>query len=187
MPELPRGSKEAVDGSIGVPTLAESLTAAEPMLRAFARRLLGNTRLAQEIDDVVQDTFTRALRGAAGYDPNRALEPWLRGICVRVAADRQRIVGIGRADRAELEPEALVDPRAERPIAALDARDELARRLGTLPAADRDLLLAFHRDGRSIAELATEQGAPQGTVKSRLSRARRTLAELARARDEDGR
>ncbi|QDU86517.1 ECF RNA polymerase sigma factor SigW [Planctomycetes bacterium Pla163] len=177
------------------------------MLRAFARRLLGSTRLAQEIDDVVQDTFTRALRGAATYDPERALEPWLRGICVRVAADRQRTLageraageGVGRAstggERArggrsggeELEPESVLDPRAERPIAALDARDELTRRLAALPAADRDLLLAFHRDGRSIADLADEIGAPEGTVKSRLSRARRTLADLARAREEDRR
>jgi RNA polymerase sigma factor (sigma-70 family) len=191
VPNIPRGPKEAVDGPTRVTTLAGSLAAAEPMLRAFAQRLLRSTRLAQEIDDVVQESFTRALRGAAGYDPSRPLEPWLRGICVRAAADRQRTVGgeramgSGQAGGEDLGPEHVLDPGADRPVAALDARDELTLRLAALPAADRELLLAFHRDGRAIADLAVELGAPEGTVKSRLSRARRTLAELARAREED--
>ena len=158
--------------------LGDALAAAEPALRAFVQRAVGGGPLRQELDDVVQDTLAKALRGAAGYDPTRPLEPWLFGIAVRAVADRYR----ARRAPADADLDALEDARAQRPALAIDARDEVERRLRALAAADRRLLLALHRDGRSVAEVAREAGVPVGTIKSRLSRARRALAESARAR-----
>lgn len=163
---------------------AAAFASAEPALRAFARRMVGGGVLRQELDDVVQDTFARALRGAAGFDPERPLAPWLFGICARVVADRHRARRASGAATLEGAVAAdAIDPGAVDGLRAFDARDELERRLRALPRSDRELLLAFHRDGRSVAELARAAGAPTGTIKSRLSRARRALAELVERED----
>jgi RNA polymerase sigma-70 factor (ECF subfamily) len=144
--------------------------------------LLGHTPFAQEIDDVVQETLTRALKSAHTHDESRALEPWLSGICVRVAADRvsarRRAAGTGELADAE-------EPAVRGEHVAVDARDELERRLRVLGAREREVLLLFHRDGWSVARIADHLAAPAGTIKSLLSRARRALAEHA-AEHEDG-
>lgn len=158
---------------------------AQDALRAFAGRLLGRTHLAQEIDDVVQETLTRALRSAHTHDEGRPLEPWLCGICVRVAADRHRA---RQAARLWTEPLDAAGTRAAEPTErgghfAVDARDELARRLAVLGRRERTALVAFHRDGWSVARIAGALGVPAGTVKSLLSRARRALAAEGATRD----
>ncbi|MEZ5977580.1 MAG: sigma-70 family RNA polymerase sigma factor [Planctomycetota bacterium] len=153
---------------------AERVAAAEPAVRAFAGRLLGRTPFAQEIDDVVQDTLARALRSAHSLDASRPIEPWLRGICVRVAADRAR----GGRERLADDASAASEPSIEGDADRVDARDELERRLAVLAPLQRELLLAFHREGRSVAELAREHALPEGTVKSHLHRARRALRAI---------
>jgi len=204
VPESDRS--EAVDGAMATrrADFDARLALAQGALRAFAGRLLGRTNLAQEIDDVVQETLTRALRSAHTHDEARALEPWLCGICVRVAADRHRArqmerLGVARVDSTRLgahdvgagrrgTPTSNIDAAASEPAErggqfAVDARDELVRRLARLGRRERAALVAFHRDGWSVARIAAAMGAPTGTVKSLLSRARRALAADA---DEDG-
>jgi RNA polymerase sigma-70 factor, ECF subfamily len=150
------------------------LAAARPAVRAFAGRLLGHTPFAQEIDDVVQETLTRALKSAHTHDGSRALEPWLAGICVRVAADR-----VSAARRSSSDMDDVPEPAARGEQPAVDASDELERRLRVLGAREREVLLLFHRDGWSVARIAEHLAAPAGTIKSLLSRARRALAEHA--------
>jgi len=161
------------------PSFDIRLAAARPSVRAFAGRLLGHTPFAQEIDDVVQETLTRALKSAHTHDESRALEPWLSGICVRVAADRvaARRRAAGTGELAETE-----EPAVRGEHVAVDARDELEQRLRVLGAREREVLLMFHRDGWSVARIAEHLAAPAGTIKSLLSRARRALAA-----DEEGR
>jgi RNA polymerase sigma-70 factor (ECF subfamily) len=166
------------------PSFDVRLAAARPAVRAFAGRLLGHTPFAQEIDDVVQETLTRALKSAHSHDESRALEPWLSGICVRVAADR-----VAARRRAASDVSDVPEPAVRGDHVAVDARDELERRLRVLGAREREVLLLFHRDGWSVARIAEHLAAPAGTIKSLLSRARRALAEHAAehaAEHEDG-
>lgn len=148
--------------------LSARLPRALPVLEAFAARLVRGTPLAREAADLVQETLARALRGAATFDPTRPLEAWLQGICVRVAAERF----VAR----KMAPQALLDqPAAPQDAPRLDSRDELVHLLGSLPERERAVLLEFHAQGRSIAEIARQRQVPEGTVKSWLHRARRTL------------
>jgi len=70
------------------------------------------------------------------------------------------------------------------PAAEAGVGESVEALLMPLAAVERDVLLRFHRDGRSVREIARALGMPEGTVKSHLHRARRRLAELARVSED---
>ena len=77
------------------------------------------------------------------------------------------------------------DP-AEQAVAAADADARWARvmdAIGTLPQAERQVLLLFAWEELSYDEIALALGVPVGTVRSRLSRGRARLAALTQGRD----
>ena len=156
--------------------LAGQLDALRPFVTGLARR--GPPALDPE--DLLQDVMERALRYRHAHDPGRALLPWLRRVAFRVFLDQREAL---RRRPAPAEDLAAV-PAPER-APRLDQADELGRLLAALPAVERRVLLAFHRDGLSIAEVAAATGLPAGTVKSHLHRARRRLAD--QPRPEEGR
>jgi RNA polymerase sigma-70 factor (ECF subfamily) len=152
--------------------VAERLTAELPRLRSLLRGLLGAR--AAEADDLAQDVAARALRHAPAFDSTRPLWPWLRRMAVRAAIDHH-----GRAERTastEVELSDRADPRAPAEAEARAQREQLDRLLQRLSRPQREVLVRFHRDGRSVAEIAAELRCPEGTVKSHLHRARRRLA-----------
>lgn len=143
-------------------------------LYAYVRSQVRDESLAEE---VVQDTFVAAWRGAAGFEGRSSVASWLFGIARRQARDRMR--------RAvpEMEPvDALVempgnDRGPEAAALASASRAELAGALERVPALDREVLLlafAYELSGPEIAEVL---GIPAGTVKSRLFNARRRMRE----------
>jgi RNA polymerase sigma-70 factor (ECF subfamily) len=84
---------------------------------------------------------------------------------------------------ADVEETDLVDPRAA-PDACLEqarARRTLDRILERLPDEQRVVFVLFEIEGLSQSEVAEVVGAPQGTVASRLRRARETVLSMARA------
>lgn len=152
--------------------LDERIAAEIPRLRRFLGRL--NGRRAADLDDLVQESLTRALRYRESFDGRRALWPWLKRTAFRVFLDQR---SSGRLDFEEGIAEA-----PARDDDGVAQRDEVNRLLAALPAIEREVLLRFHRDGRSVREIAAERGAPEGTIKSHLHRARRRLAAR---RDEE--
>ena len=145
------------------------LEGAMPELARFAARLEG-----ADGDDLTQEVLAKALRGRASFDPSRPILPWLKRIAMRLAIDRAR----RRADQAG--PLASEPPGDHGGVHAFERREELARWLALLEEPERNCLVGFHVEGRSIAELARRLGLPQGTVKSHLHRARRKLVERTR-------
>jgi RNA polymerase sigma-70 factor (ECF subfamily) len=130
-------------------------------------------------EEAVQDTFVKAWRAAARFDPRRALRPWLYAIARRSAADiarRER-----RRPATDLLPAATPAPEAPGdPWEAWQVR----MALDDLPAGERELLRLTHFVGLTQSEVAAHLGLPLGTVKSRVHRAHRRLAaRLAHLRD----
>ena len=134
-------------------------------LCAAARKLVA----AADVEDLVQDTFARALAHRERYDPSRPPLPWLRRILVHLHFDRLR----QRAARPATQ--ALPDPGAT-PTPHLDQREQLEYLFDQLEEPGRTLLRRFHQGGESITSLSADLGMPSGTVKSHLHRARRELA-----------
>jgi RNA polymerase sigma-70 factor (ECF subfamily) len=135
-------------------------------------------------DDLVAETFLVAFRQRGGYDPAQpSARPWLYGIATRLVSRRRRDeVRFFRAiARTGIDPAAdpVAEPVADEVIRRADARTlhhQLAGALAGLAAADRDALLLV-ADGLSYAEAAQALGVPDGTLSSRVARARRKLRE----------
>lgn len=136
---------------------------------AHALRFFGDPVSA---DDVTQEVFVKVYRSLSGFDERSRFSTWLyrvtRNACLdEVRAGRRRPVPVD-----VLESATVVSDFADEVV--LTQAVEHAMR--ALPPEDRDALSAVALFGLSYAEAAEALGAPVGTVKSRVFRARRALA-----------
>jgi RNA polymerase sigma factor (sigma-70 family) len=140
-----------------------------PMVLGVCRRVLHNEH---DAEDAFQATFLVLLRKARALRSPEAVGNWLYGVAHRTALHARDAAARRRRKEAELLPRAETpdDGRAEL-LAALD--QELAR----LPDKHRAVLLHCDLEGKTRKEAARELGWPEGTVASRLARARRLLAK----------
>ncbi len=149
---------------------AALLQRAMPELRTFLRRLCGGEH---DGDDVLQETLAKVWRLRSSFDASHDGVAWLQTAAFRCFCDHRR------RQRRQPRPAAdLVLALATRAPCATELRDELERRLAVLEPDARALLLAFHRDGQTLQQLASERGVPCNTVKSWLHRARLRLTEV---------
>jgi len=147
------------------------LVALTASIQAFLRALCrGGAVTGSGVDDLVQETMARAWRSRATFDAGKgSAEAWLSRIAFRVYLDHRQ-TGVQPTDLVDEHPTATPGPMAH-----AEAREQVRRLLGRLSARERDVLLRFHRDGRSIVELAAADAVPAGTIKSLLHRARARL------------
>jgi RNA polymerase sigma-70 factor (ECF subfamily) len=135
-----------------------------------ARSIVHDEQLAAE---VVQQTFLKAWRAAAGFDADRELAPWLYSIARRTAIDVLRVERRPTASAHEPETDVVVDgPSFERTWEQFEVRSAI----DALPAVERDVVELSHRVGLTHPEIADRLGVPLGTVKSRSNRGHRRLA-----------
>jgi RNA polymerase sigma-70 factor (ECF subfamily) len=123
-------------------------------------------------EDIAAETFAIAFAGRARYDTTRPdAVPWLLGIATnlirRQHRDEQRRLRLLAALGCERRPESAVET----------ASPAVARALGQLHRRDRDVLVLYAVAELAYAEIAEALGIAEGTVRSRLNRARRILKE----------
>ncbi|MFN3971367.1 MAG: RNA polymerase sigma factor [Gemmobacter sp.] len=148
-----------------------------PRLRAFARSL---TRAQDTADDLVQVTCEKALRNLSGFAPGTRLDSWLFRIMRNAWIDQTR----ARRDTISIDAdEGGFDLPGE------DGRDvalnrlhlaQVRRVIDGLPEDQRVVMMLVCVEGLRYREAAAALGIPEGTVMSRLSRARLALAEALR-------
>jgi RNA polymerase sigma-70 factor, ECF subfamily len=145
------------------------LVALIPHLRAFARTLTGDQASA---DDLAQDALMKAWDARASYQMGTNMKAWtfmiLRNQFYSEKRRSWRQTQLDQ-DAAERTLVAVDDPQA--PVAL----DELRLGLGMLPAEQREALILVGAGGFAYEEAAEICGCAVGTVKSRVSRARRAL------------
>ena len=135
-----------------------------PLLAARLRAVLP----ASDVEDVLQETFLAAWRGAGSYRPEEKAGGWLWGIARRQAALLLRRRGPATAALPDLVE--LGDPAQ-----LVTTASQLASAVGALSPADRQVWQLMYVEDRPVAEVARLAGVPEGTVKSRAHRARRLL------------
>lgn len=140
-----------------------------------------------EADDVVEDALLRIHAGARSFRGERGLRTWVLRITANLCRDRLRRRKFVAGTVEDLEPAGLGFSPVEDWDGAMDQRvlaRELERAIAALPADQREAVVMRHRLGLSHAEMAEALGVPEGTVKSRLSRAlavlRNSLEGLSR-------
>ena len=129
---------------------------------------------------MAQEVFIQAFRKLGQLDDPRCFAGWLRAIAVRMAINR----AVRRPPVTSVEPEIIAADciEEETPLGiALTAerRSQVHEGLQRLGKMDRDTLLAFYFDGRSLVEMSNSFQSPVGTIKRRLHVARKRTGKGA--------
>lgn len=143
-----------------------------PNLRAFARTLTNNHAQA---DDIVQETLVKALSHLDSFRVGTNLNAWLFTIL------RNTYYSELRKRRREVEdPDDVHAANLSIEPDQIDALqlNEFRAALSLLPDEQREALILVGASGFAYEEAAAICGVPVGTIKSRVNRARRRLAQL---------
>ncbi len=166
--ELVRAAQDGDQQAFG-----QLVTRYQRAVYATAYRQLANDAEAQEL---CQEVFIQALRKISQLRDPRCFGGWLRSIARRMAVNR----AIRRTPVTTTEPQAVECHCVEHEtplctMLARERRNEVHRGLGRLKALDRDTLVAFYFQGRSLVEMSERFDSPVGTIKRRLHVERRRL------------
>jgi RNA polymerase sigma factor (sigma-70 family) len=148
-----------------------------PMILRVCRRVLHHE---QDAEDAFQATFLVLARHAASIRKREAVAEWLHGVAYRTAMKAKRSAARRRnheARRGALTPKEAASPMWDDVQAVLD--EEIQR----LPAAFRAAFVHCVLEGKTVPEAAAELGVKNGTVSSRLARARQRLQRQLAQRD----
>jgi len=138
-------------------------------LLGFARRSLND---ATHAEDVVQETFARAWRSRARFEPSLGtMRTWLFAIERRVLLDVYSRRSRDAADRLDEGDVVLEDDRVDEALLSL----QITSALGALDAEHRLVITELYFNGRTGPEVAALFGIPEGTVRSRAYYALRSL------------
>ncbi|GIJ58430.1 RNA polymerase sigma factor [Virgisporangium aurantiacum] len=144
-------------------------------LLALSHRLIGDWHAAEE---VVLDALVTVWGRAARFEGRSTVRSWLYGVVRHHALNRRRRRPLPLADNTGLDEVASDADGPEALSLAAVTRAQLAAAIERLPEHHREIIaLAFVAE-LSQPEIAEVLGVPVGTVKSRLHRARRDLAQL---------
>jgi RNA polymerase sigma-70 factor (ECF subfamily) len=159
-----------------------------PHLKALYRlafRLIGEATAAE---DLVQETYLKAIQGFASLRSADSIRPWLFQILSRLATDRYRSTRneVSLDEAGDLDRFSLYDQIADEDPFPYSTRlhddflaqfqdDDVRRALEALPEVYRIPVVLVYTEEMSYKELAEVLGCPVGTVMSRLYRARKIL------------
>jgi RNA polymerase sigma-70 factor (ECF subfamily) len=158
----------------------DQLVALIPSLRSFARGLCGGRDMA---DDLAQDAMTRGWAARASFTPGTNFRAWMFMILRNQFYTTIRKNSRMTSWDPEVAERVLVEAPAQQD--AIHVAD-VAKALQKLPPEQREVLLLIGASGLSYEEAAEIIGCAMGTVKSRLARGRKALAELIDGPEWDG-
>jgi RNA polymerase sigma factor (sigma-70 family) len=149
-----------------------------PMVWGVCRRLLNQ----HDAEDAFQATFLVLVRKAASIVPKERVANWLYGVARQTALQARRTTARRRAREKQVTP--MPEPAViEQDDLWRDLRPLLDQELSRLPDAYRELIVLSDLEGKTRRQVARQLCLPEGTVASRLARARMMLAKrLAKRR-----
>lgn len=152
-----------------------------PLLDAlynFARWL---THDPTEAEDLVQETFAKALRGFGSFTPGTDFRAWMFRILRNTFLTSRTGLQARLTDSLEPDEEALVAVTWESPetlALASSTREALQAALDALPIAFREVVVLCDVEEMKYQEIAVVLAVPIGTVMSRLARGRKLLRQM---------
>jgi RNA polymerase sigma-70 factor, ECF subfamily len=131
------------------------------------------SRNPEDAADALQDAMLKAHCKAPAFRNDAAVSSWLHRIVVNACLDRLRRNKVRPTEALPADDACSVGD----PAPHVDTAIVIERALMRLPVEQRAAVVAVDMQGYSVAETARMLGVPEGTVKSRCSRARARLAE----------
>jgi RNA polymerase sigma-70 factor (ECF subfamily) len=150
---------------------------------AVQRAALAVLRSRQEAEDVAQEAFVTAYRKLDTFRGESAFRTWLLKIAWREAQDRRRSLArrlrrfVAPAEEDHAPQATRGCPAQEEALAASELSNHVSRLLPGLPAKLRDALLLAATGEHTYDDMAAILDVPAGTLKWRVSEARRLLKE----------
>jgi RNA polymerase sigma factor (sigma-70 family) len=164
--------------------LSELYTRYQRLLFKYLLQLTPDYGLAEEM---LQDTLVAVWKSACSFEGRSSVQTWLIGVARRQAYNTLRRHKISLVNESELEGLAAMEPEPEDFTLASSARDELVEAFKQLAPVHREVLVLTLVQDFSYEETALALNVPIGTVKSRLSNAKRLLRALLVTREGAGR
>lgn len=177
---------EVPDQALPNATFAELAMPLFDQLYNFARWLTQDTA---EAEDLVQETYAKALRGFSSFQMGTNFRAWMyrilrnsflssrTGLKVAVAIDGDADESLLPTENAT--PESILIEQAD--------REAVQQALTDLPVPFREILLLCEVEEMSYQEIAETLAIPIGTVMSRLYRARKALRDLLQKQNQGDR
>lgn len=137
-------------------------------LRGLAYRLLGDR---SRMDDAMQEAYISAYRALPRFRGEASLRTWLYRIVYNACLDELR----HERSVVPIDNVRTLPGRGADPVESLSVRESLAAALAALPEEDRAAVLLVDGAGFDYRSAAEVLGIPEGTVGSRLNRARADL------------
>jgi RNA polymerase sigma-70 factor, ECF subfamily len=140
------------------------------------------TQNREEAEDLVQETYAKALKGFSSFQPGTNFRAWMyrilrnsflnsrTGLKIVPIADEGSGDTEGRLPVTQQTPETILLSRLDREL--------LHKAIDELPVIYREVLLLCEFEEMSYQEISATIGVPIGTVMSRLSRARNSLRDI---------
>lgn len=156
--------------------LNRAMDAYTPYLSAVAWNAMGPAASAEDVEEVVSDTFLILWSRRDSLQPEQGLKSWLAAVARNRAVDRLRSA---RPAFLPLEEAGAAD--GSTPEGELERRmfaDALRRAVEGLPPPDDQLVLRFYYEEEQLKDIARDLGLSVTAAKSRLCRARRKLKEI---------
>jgi RNA polymerase sigma-70 factor (ECF subfamily) len=161
----------------------------ERRIFALALRMMGDRA---EAEDLAQEVFVQVFKAISSFRGESKLSTWIYRIAVNLSKNRSKYLRVRHTDEqdeiAALEERApIVESkranvsRVERPdemMAGREAEQVVRRAILELESSFRECLVLRDVEDLSYEEIGTITGLPEGTVKSRIHRARAQLREL---------
>ena len=166
------------------------IAAFETLMRAYENRVytlaLRSTGSEHDAADITQEVFLRAWRNLDSFRGDSSLSTWLyrvtANLCVDLARKKTGEGASASIDDEESPAAAVADPvRMNRPEEVAEnneLRQELQYALSQLSEEHRRIVILRDVGGLSYADIARTLGLEEGTVKSRLARARAALRRI---------
>ncbi len=159
------------------------LSAFEQIMRVYERRIFGyvmrHVNNREDAEDITQEVFIKLYKKFDSYDPKQTFTTWLFTIATNTIYDFLR----HRRGKQDL----LIVDDPDQPLETADSRDayiaveasvDVAQGLEKIKTVYRTVLLLYYRDELTCEEIAAALKIPIGTVKTHLSRARKSLKEV---------
>jgi len=152
--------------------LRDAMVALQPRLRRFAYGLAGSL---DEADDLVQSAFERALTRLHQWKPGTRVDSWMYRILQSIWVNRYHAGRVRGEHYAPIDPDLQSAGNLSDEVEAQLTLESVRRFVAGLPEEQRSVLMLVTVEGMSYRETAQTLGIPEGTVTSRLARARAAL------------
>jgi len=159
----------------------ELMAAHEDRVFGLCLRVMRDRELAL---DAVQETFITVYRKAGKFTGESAFSTWLYRVATNTCYDQLRKIKRHAADPL---PESTdpADPHSDAAFTAVELRPDLQRALATLGPEFHKAIVLADMEALPLQQVAEILGVPVGTIKSRVFRARRQLADALRNQNPD--